>query len=109
MKQSTKAQLQAIISKMTFPQALSMANGLNADYEVASEILRPFPKSIFGLTPDDVKATVEFQTAKFAYELAFNNLRNFNGIYVKQFKVELAQLRDEKRTKQIAEYQEKLG
>lgn len=81
-----------------------MSKGLNADYDVASNAMEVFPKGFLGLTPDDVKSSIEFNTAYFAYDVAFQNLRNFNAIYTKQFKRELAQMRDEKRAKQIASF-----
>jgi hypothetical protein len=97
-------QIQQIVEKMTFPQALMMSKGLNQDCDIANELLQTFPKGEFGLTPDDVKSSVEFKTAKFAYDVSFQNLRNFNQYYTKKFKRELTQMRDEKRAKQIAEY-----
>ena len=105
MNNKAKKQLQAIISKMTFPQALCMSKGLNDDYDVASKAMEVFPRGEFGLIPDDVKATLEFKDARFAYDAAFENLRNFNGVYTKQYKVELAEIRKEKRAK-IATYKE---
>jgi len=39
-----------------------------------------------GLTPDTVRATPEWQTAKRAYQAAFAALRDFNAVYCKRFK-----------------------
>jgi hypothetical protein len=96
--------LKQIVQKMTFPQALMMSKGLNQDCDVANNLLQTFPKGAFGLTPDDVKSSTEFKAAKFAYDVAFQHLRNFNQYYTKQFKCELVKMRDEKRVKKIAEH-----
>jgi hypothetical protein len=102
MKQIMKVQMQKILSKMTFTQALEASKKLNEVVNLADGHLQTFPKGAFGLTPDDVKNTVEFKTAKFTFDIAFQNLRNFNQYYTKKFKRELAQMRDEKRALQIA-------
>lgn len=43
------------------------------------------------MTPDHVKAMPEWQQAKKDFDLAFAQLRNFNGWYVKTFRKEIAQ------------------
>lgn len=45
----------------------------------ASKALQSFPKSTGGLTPDSVKSTPEFITAKVTYQRAFAELRAFNA------------------------------
>jgi hypothetical protein len=44
-----------------------------------SKALQLFPKSTTGLTPDAVKSTPEFITAKANYQRAFAELRAFNA------------------------------
>lgn len=87
---------------MTFPQALAAHKSLDNVCELASQHLNTFPKGEMGLTPDDVKASAEWKCAKLSFDVSFQNLRNFNQYYTKQFKRELAQMRDEKRAKIIA-------
>jgi hypothetical protein len=45
---------------------------------------------LMGLTPDSVKADPRWQAAKANVDRLFQTLRQFNGVYVKQFKRELA-------------------
>lgn len=44
-----------------------------------SKALRAFPKGAMGLTPNWVKASTEYQTAKANYVRAFAALRQFNA------------------------------
>ena len=44
-----------------------------------------------GLTPEAVRATSEWKTAKRESDAAFAALRNFNAIYLKRFKREIAE------------------
>ena len=67
--------------------------------DVADKALKAFDsygKSEMGMTPDHVKAMPEWQQAKKDFDLAFAQLRNFNGWYVKTFKKEIVQERKEK-------------
>ena len=50
-----------------------------------------------GLTPDAVKATPEWQLAKKAYNLAFEQSRAFNKFFTKAYKKEIAAERNERR------------
>lgn len=43
----------------------------------ANTILQSFPRGEMGLTPDAVKATPEWQTAKEDYDRKFKSLRSF--------------------------------
>jgi hypothetical protein len=43
-----------------------------------------------GLTPDSVKSDPRWQAAKSKVDKLFQTLRQFNGVYTKQFKSELA-------------------
>jgi len=72
---------------------------LETALDVADKALKAFDsygKSEMGLTPDHVKAMPEWQQAKKDFDLAFAQLRNFNGWYMKAFKKEIAQERKEK-------------
>lgn len=53
----------------------------------------------FGLTPDKVKVTPEYQAAKAAFDSAFARLRDFNASFVRTFAREL---RDERRARREA-------
>ena len=48
-------------------------------YKRAGAALKAFPKGRFGLTPDAVKASPEWQAAKRNLDQAFANLRAFNS------------------------------
>ena len=82
---------------MTYPEAKAIAEALWADVKSTGAILQGFPKGRMGLTPDDVKASAEFQAAKRAYDVAFKRLRDFNGVFTKTFKAEIRAERREKR------------
>jgi hypothetical protein len=45
---------------------------------------------VMGLTPDHVKANADWQQAKAKADALFQALRQFNSVYVRQFKRELA-------------------
>lgn len=49
--------------------------------KTASAALQVFPRGLFGLTPDDVKASPHYRAAKMAYNRAFAELRKFNTDY----------------------------
>ena len=72
------------------------AQMLNDAVSSASSILNNFPRSESGLTPDSVRQTAEWQSAKRNYDLAVSNLRNFNASYVKKYKKELTKERKER-------------
>ena len=45
---------------------------------------------VMGLTPDHVKADPRWQQAKAKADMLFQSLRQFNSVYVRKFKRELA-------------------
>lgn len=51
--------------------------------------LNQFPKGPMGLTPDAVKATPEFKTAKTNFDRAFAALREHNAYMTKNFSAEM--------------------
>ena len=62
---------------------------LDAEYNVASEAIRTFPRLANGLTPDSVRATTEYKSVKSQLDCAFSKVRAFNGKYVKHFSKEI--------------------
>ena len=85
---------------MTFSIQYAVYKALNDATEKASLKLRSIKgvgSGQFGLTPDNVKNSKEYQEAKKAYDLAFAASRKFNGVFVKKYKKELKALRLQKR------------
>lgn len=83
-------------TQMNYEQAKAYKLTLEALNNADSDALKEFDnygKSDMGMTPDFVKAMPEFKAAKLAFDISFNNLRNFNGKFVKAFKKEIAQER----------------
>jgi len=54
---------------------------LRTDVDRTSAALQVFPRNAMGITPDSVKVSPEFKTAKAAFDRAFAQLRNFNSAY----------------------------
>lgn len=84
---------------MNYQEAKAYKSNLEAINDAASIALQEFDKlgkSSMGMTPDHVKAMPEYQAAKKAYDISFNNLRNFNGQFMKVFKKEV---KEEQRNK----------
>lgn len=74
---------------MTFDEAKQKRYEINTRVDAASQKLQSFPKGPMGLTPDDVKMSDEYRVAKFEFDSAFSELRNFNGWFIKRFSKEL--------------------
>jgi hypothetical protein len=72
-----------------FLAAYEQAEILNRAVTETSAKMQDFPRGPLGLTPDDVKASPEWQTAYRNFNTAFQALRNFNGTYTKVFADEL--------------------
>lgn len=84
---------------MNYQEAKAYKANLEAINDAASKALQAFDslgKSSMGMTPDHIKAIPEYQAAKKAYDISFNNLRNFNGQFMKVFKKEV---KEEQRNK----------
>jgi len=89
---------------MTYQEAVKQRDQLSLACNTAAEKLEAFPfDPITGLTPDVVRATPEWITAKNGYSVAFNALREFNATFVKKYKKELR----EERRQRDAERQKK--
>lgn len=80
-----------------FATATQRRDSINAELRDATAALRALTNDLagaaprpMGLTPDHVKADPRWQAAKSKVDRLFQMLRNFNGVYVKQFKRELA-------------------
>lgn len=85
--------MEYIIAKQTAAQ-------LDKEYSEASAALKSIPginSGAMGLTPEHVRITVEYKVAHNKYKHAFEALRNFNAIYCKQYRKELAAERKLKR------------
>ena len=74
---------------MTYDEYKRQSALLYAALDAASESSRQFPREPNGLTPDAVKFSAPYREAKRAYDLAFAQLRDFNGRYVRVFKKEI--------------------
>lgn len=57
--------------------------------DITDELAGDAPR-IMGLTPDHVKADPRWQSAKAKADTLFQALRQFNSVYVRKFKRELA-------------------
>lgn len=55
----------------------------------AAAVLNAFPKGPMGLTPDYVKRDAAYKIAADDFARAFAQLRNFNTVYVRQFRKEI--------------------
>tara|TARA_R110002096_G_scaffold110585_1_gene241531 strand:- start:136 stop:381 length:246 start_codon:yes stop_codon:yes gene_type:complete len=53
-----------------------------------SAALQVFPRGNMGLTPDDVKASPEYKTAKADFDAVFKALRNANRHLTSHFRLE---------------------
>jgi len=76
-----------------FIAAKARYDALQAALATASHALRAVPgigAGPMGLTPDAVKFSAPYRTAKAAYDRAHNEARTFNGAYCRTFKRELA-------------------
>lgn len=80
-----------------FVAAKAHADRLWRDVKAAGAALSSFPKGKMGLTPDAVKQSPAWVSAKRAYDAAFARLQNYNTHFTKQFKRELAEDRRARR------------
>lgn len=97
---------------LTFEAAKAIADKLWTDSGLADRTLNAFidaqgPRGPMNLTPDRVKAMPEYQRLKNLNELAFQQLRNYNAVYVKKFKKELSRDIQARREAKLKASQEK--
>ena len=84
---------------MNFQEAKAYKAQLESLLDFADKRLKAFDsygKSAMGMTPDHVKVMPEWKEAKMAFDIAFQNLRNFNAKYTKVFKKEIQEERKNK-------------
>jgi hypothetical protein len=74
---------------MTYLEAKSARDAIDADVIRLSAILQNFPKGRMGSTPETVKASSEYRSTKLAYDQAFQRLRAFNTLFVRHFASEI--------------------
>jgi hypothetical protein len=77
---------------MCFEVAKEMQSVLMARHKEASAALRAVPglgSGQLGLTPDAVKASPAYQTAREDYHACHGALRKFNAWFCKEYKAEL--------------------
>jgi hypothetical protein len=85
---------------MTYDEAMLVKRTLETRLEGASRRIKEIPgigSGIMGLTPDHVRKTREYQDASAEYEAAHATLRKFNAAFLKAFKKEYRQDRDNRR------------
>lgn len=91
-----------IVSFLSFEEYLEKIAALDATLTEASMAMQEFPKGEMGLTPDDVKASPEFQAAKARYNNAFQAVRHCNASVPNDYKRKRSQLRREAMRKERA-------
>lgn len=84
---------------MTFEEAKLIRDNLTDTTNEASELLNNLVKlhrNSLGLVLDNFKETLEYKLAKKNFDIAFRQQRDFNRLFIKQFKKELANERKNK-------------
>ena len=84
---------------MTFTEAKAIMTALYNEADRLSAALNAFPIGPMGLTPDAVKFSPEFRSAKTAYDTAAAKSRKFRSAYSKAFAKEI---REEHRIRMAA-------
>ena len=82
----------AATGPVNYAQFKTVRGVLDAEYESAATKLKSIPgvgSGQMGLTPDLVRATPEYRTAKQAVDRAFQAVRNFNGAHARRFTTEI--------------------
>lgn len=73
----------------TYEEAKRVVAAAEAENKAAGDVLDTFPKLANGLTPDSIRLSPEYKTAKARYNAAFAHLRRVNEWFVKNFKKEI--------------------
>jgi hypothetical protein len=73
---------------MDYAEAKVLREIAYSDMDIASTELQKFPTGVMGLTPDDVKNSLEFRVAQANFDASFKNVRHINSIINKYFKKE---------------------
>lgn len=82
---------------MEFKQAIAIQETLQQSIDTFSDKLQRYPKGDMGLTPDEVRGSTEWQTDKRNFEDSMKNLRVFNQGFLKKFKKEYREYRENKK------------
>lgn len=72
-----------------YSDAKAYRDKLDSHVANLSQTLKSFPKGAMGMTPDSVRASVEFKKVKSEFDGAFQKLRNFNEKFTKVYKGEI--------------------
>ena len=73
----------------SFDVALKYQDSLNAALDSAGSALDKYAKGgTFGLTPDHIKATPQWQADRLAFDTSMRNLREFNTVFLRNYKKE---------------------
>lgn len=77
----------------TYEDAKKFRASLEAAVQEVSDKLNVFEKGNMSMTPDHVKASVEFKEIKKLFNARFERLREFNGKFVKFYAKEIREER----------------
>ena len=81
-----------------FARAQKRQDELDTEYREAANALKALSGGgPFNLTPEAVRATREWQQAKQRSDAAFKALQDYNAVFVRRFKKELAEARRNRR------------
>lgn len=86
----------------TYSEAKAARAAIESELMRFGAILESFPKGPMGLTPDAVKASPEYRTARASYDAAFRRLQNTNAHFIKAFAMEIRADRRSRRNAQTA-------
>ena len=81
---------------MNYIESKNFRKSLEDACETSGRELRKFTRGLMGLTPDNVKATPEWKSARHGFDIAFSKLRQFNRTFTKAFKREILAERNAK-------------
>ena len=87
-----------MIVPSTFEAATVERDRIEHELAEATAAINAFPKGAMGFTPDHIRVLPEWRAAKVRVDKAFKALQNFNVVYVKTFKKELAAQRAQRRS-----------
>ncbi len=73
---------------MDYQTALNSKIDLELRQDIASKRLNAFPKGNMGLTPDHIRLSSDYQSARQNYASITKELQKFNQFFVKAFKKE---------------------
>ena len=82
---------------ITFNEAITKLQQCEHDSINYSKQLQTFPKGVMGLTPDNVRNSVEFKQCKDNYAIAFHNIRALNTFLNKNYKKEFKKYQQNRR------------